>query len=239
LWLLENYDFPLDTLHNRDVQTGDLSRYDAIIITDQAVDEIFNGRRAGTMPDEYTGGLGSEGMAALARFTRNGGTLIAFDDASDLLIDQLGLPVRNAVADVPPEDFFIPGSLVRTDINVDHPMAYGMQAQTAASYQRSRAFEILRQSKAMEGGRVDTPAAPEPPVEVVARYAEEDVLMSGWAMGEEEYLAGRPAMVTVRHGQGQVVLFAFRPQFRGQPRGTYKLIFNALYSSTLRTRLVP
>ncbi len=239
LWLLEDYGFAVDTLHNRDVRDGDLSQYDAIIISDQAVDEIFNGRRPGSVPDEYTGGLGAQGMAALANFARSGGTLIAFDDASDLLIDQLGLPVRNAVAGIPPEDFFIPGSLVRADIDVSHPLAHGMQRQTAASYQRSRAFEIVRQSKAMEGGRVDIPSVPEPPVEVVARYAEQDVLMSGWAMGEDEYLAGRPAMVTVQYGQGQVVLFAFRPQFRGQPRGTYKLIFNALYSSTLRTRLVP
>ncbi len=238
LWLLENYEFPVDTLHNRDVQEGDLSTYDAIIISDQAVEEIFRGRPAGTIPDQYAGGLGASGMAALADFARNGGTLIGFDDASDLLIDQLGLPVRNAVAGIPPEDFFIPGSLVRTDIDVTHRLAHGMQPQTAASYQRSRAFEVMRLSKVTEGGRVDTPDPPEPPVEVVARYADHDVLMSGWAMGEDEYLAGRPAMVTVRYGQGNVVLFAFRPQFRGQPRGTYKLMFNALYAATLQVPLV-
>jgi len=57
--------------------------------------------------------------------------------------------------------------------------------------------------------------------------------MSGWAMGENKYVAGKPSMVRVPLGEGQVVLFAFRPQFRGQPRGTYKLVFNALYNSTM------
>jgi hypothetical protein len=67
-----------------------------------------------------------------------------------------------------------------------------------------------------------------PPVDIVASYAKNDILMSGWALGEEKYIAGRAAVVKVEVGAGEVVLFAFRPQFRGQPRGTYKLLFNAL-----------
>jgi hypothetical protein len=57
--------------------------------------------------------------------------------------------------------------------------------------------------------------------------------MSGWALGEKEHIGGEAAMVRVRHGDGDVVLFGFRPQFRGQPRGTYKLLFNALHASTI------
>ena len=67
-----------------------------------------------------------------------------------------------------------------------------------------------------------------PNVEIVASYSKNDVLMSGWALGEKKYIAGKAAMVNVPMGQGNVVLFGFRPQFRGQPRGTYKLFFNSL-----------
>ena len=62
--------------------------------------------------------------------------------------------------------------------------------------------------------------------------ADEELLLSGWARGTE-YIAGRTAMARVTQGAGSVVLFGFRPQFRGQPRGTYKLIFNALHGATI------
>ncbi len=238
LWLMEQYEFPVDTLHNSDIRSGDLSAYDAIILPNHPGGEILLGAPPGTMPDGYTGGVGAEGAASLERFVRAGGTLIAFDEATDLPIDQFGLPVRNAVAGLPPEEFFIPGSLIRTDVSTGHPFAAGMQPQVAASFSQSRAFSVVRLPRRGEGGAEATPEAPEPPVDVVARYAREDLLMSGWAMGEERHIAGRPAMVSVEHGNGKVVLFGFRPQFRGQPRGTYKLLFNAIHRATTRERPV-
>jgi hypothetical protein len=41
-------------------------------------------------------------------------------------------------------------------------------------------------------------------------------------------MAGRPAVVRVPLGQGDVVLVGFRPQFRAWPTGTFKLIFNSI-----------
>ncbi len=67
----------------------------------------------------------------------------------------------------------------------------------------------------------------------MARYPASDVLKSGWALGAERHLAGRPAVVHAKLGRGDVVLVGFRPQFRGQPRNTFKLVFNTLHAATL------
>ena len=104
-----------------------------------------------------------------------------------------------------------------------------MKDTVAVSFNRSRAFSIDKQRKTGEGGTEEIADAPEPDVEVIATYAAKDLLMSGWAMGEDRYIAKKPAMVKAKYGKGAAILFAFRPQFRAQPRGTFKLIFNAIY----------
>jgi len=233
LWMLEQQGFPVDTVHDADIRTGDLSRYDAIVFADIDAAFILSGNAPGTMPDAYVGGLGSTGGAALRRFVERGGTVLGFDKSTEFLIDQLGVPVRNVVQGLPDEDFFIPGSVLRMEVDTTRTLARGMPPEAAAFFSRSRAFETIRLPRADEGGHEDIPAAPPPPVEVVTRYADHDILMSGWALGEER-LAGRAAMVRAGIGAGDVVLFGFRPQHRGQSRGTYKLIFNALYESTRR-----
>jgi hypothetical protein len=62
---------------------------------------------------------------------------------------------------------------------------------------------------------------------VLAAYdAEGSPLHSGYLLGEEK-LQGQAAAVDVRHGQGHVVLLGFRPQWRGQPAGTFRALFSA------------
>src|SRR5699024_10176750 len=162
---------------------------------------------------EYTGGLGLKGSLALEEYTEAGGTLIAFDKASNFVIQQFGLPLRNAVSGLSETEFFIPGSLIRSVVDTENPRAWGMQDTVSASFSRSFAFEITEQSKEGEGGTEDIADAPKAPVDVVVSYADSSLLMSGWAVGEDKYIADKPAMVRVPKGDGQVVLFAFRPQF--------------------------
>jgi len=63
---------------------------------------------------------------------------------------------------------------------------------------------------------------------VVARYTENQVLQSGWLDGEK-HIAGKPALTRVKHGEGNIVLFGFRPQHRAQTHGTYKMLFNSFF----------
>ena len=181
------------------------------------------------MPEPFTGGIGLEGTLKLKQFVEAGGTLITFDKASDYAIEQFGLPIRNVVSGTKDTEFFIPGSLIRTTVDTSHPLAFGMQEEVAASFNRSRAYQVISKSKRAEGGTETTlEDAPKPNIDIIASYAEDNLLMSGWALNEKRYIGGKAAMLRAPIGDGQVVLFGFRPQFRGQPRGTYKLVFNAM-----------
>jgi ribosomal protein S18 acetylase RimI-like enzyme len=63
--------------------------------------------------------------------------------------------------------------------------------------------------------------------DVLARYqAKGSPLVSGYLLGER-YLHGQAAALDVRHGDGHVILIGFRPQWRGQPFGTFRVLFNA------------
>lgn len=211
-WMFEQFEFDLDTLHNAEIKNSDLSQYSAIIMPSQSPRGIMDG--SNRVPENLRGGIGEDGLAKLDAYAKNGGAIIFFDDASNFAIDEFKLPVTNVLKDLKSSEFFIPGSLIRTDIMTNHPLAYGMQPQVAASFDNGRAFKV---NAGAQG------------IEEVARYASKDLLMSGWAMGEDEHLANTSAMLKVGYGTGNLVLFGFSPQFRGQPRGTYKLIFNSIY----------
>jgi len=63
---------------------------------------------------------------------------------------------------------------------------------------------------------------------VLASYpAEGSPLRSGYLLGEK-YLQGKAAAVDVKHGDGRVILIGFRPQWRGQPFGSFRVLFNAM-----------
>jgi hypothetical protein len=232
-WIFERYGFEYEALEDPEVRTGDLSRFDAIILPDpgRGVNDLLQGHAPGTMPPEFTGGLGAEGAANLKRFVAQGGRLIALDRASAFAVAQFGLPIRNAVSTVPTSDLFIPGSFLRAEIDASHPLAYGMPTEAAVMYYRRRgaahmAFDIIEPAST---GDQRTSAN----VEVAARFAAQDVLMSGWELGADRYLARTPALVQVPVGDGNVVLMNFRPQFRDQVRGTFKFLFNAVVGAAM------
>ena len=212
-WLFDQYQIPYAVVTARDVRAGGLaSRFDAIVLPEQSARQIERGPQ-GAYPDSLKGGLGSEGAAALKAFVEGGGTLVAFNDASDYAIGALSLPVRNVLDGLPPTQFYAPGSIFRLELDASSPLAAGMTApQPMAWFESGPAFEVTDPSRAT----------------VVARYpAQGDPLLSGWLLGAEK-LAGKGAMVDVRLGRGHVVLFGFRPQYRAQSMATYPLLWNAL-----------
>jgi hypothetical protein len=231
-YVLEEFHVPYTSVENKDVRAGNLrSRFDTIVLPSQDVDAIVNGHPAGTMPPEYVGGIGFDGVAALRTFAEEGGTLVAIDAASTLPIKYFNIPVRDALDGVRNTEFYCPGSLLRMKIDTSQPLMAGMPAEQAAFFVNGRAFDLGARGgrggeAGGEGGRV-----PEG-VRVLARYADrpDDVLMSGWINGANR-IAGKAAAVDVSIGRGHVVLTGFGVAFRGQPHGTFKFLFNPILES--------
>ena len=212
-WLLEAYGFEFESLYNAEVLAGALrDRYDVIVLADMRAGQILDGFAKGSVPPRYEGGVGSEGVRELDAFVRSGGTLVALNDAALFAIEQLHLPVENVVAELDATDFFMSGSIVAMEVDPSHPVMSGMPPQAKVVVERSPVFTT---TEGFEGS-------------VLAKYpADGSPLLSGYLLGEE-HLQGFAAAVDVAHGDGRVVLLGMKPQWRGQPFGNFRVLFNAL-----------
>jgi hypothetical protein len=229
-FVLEQYGFEPKTLDNKTLRAGGLSAaFDAIVLPDVTKEVIATGkpkRDEGAMryfpelPAEYAGGLEKEGAAALKDFVEKGGTLVTLSSSTDYLIDELALPVRNALARA--SDFAIAGSLLRVEVASGHPVTYGLPREVAVFQDETLAFDTALPGPEMERRVLATyPAAPQ------------DVLLSGWMKGPEA-ITRKAAAVALTYGKGRVVLLGFRAQHRAQTPGTFPFLFNALYWSTAK-----
>ncbi len=63
--------------------------------------------------------------------------------------------------------------------------------------------------------------------DIVVKFPERRLLQSGWLIGES-YLSKKAVLIEVKEGNGEVILYGFRPQFRAETAATFKLFFNAL-----------
>src|SRR5882724_237175 len=116
-WVLEQFGFEYSSLSNKDVEAGELQqRFDVVIFPDQSAASIRNGFKAGSMPAEFTGGLGAKAAAALKEFAGAGGTLVFLNRSTGYAIDQLGVNATNVTGGVSDREFFSPGSLLNVQL---------------------------------------------------------------------------------------------------------------------------
>ena len=214
-WILEQYKFPFANLYNADIRAGHLrEHFDTIVIPDISEQQILNGYREGTLPERYVGGIGDEGVTALRDFVDEGGTLVAFNNASMFAINQLKLPVENALAGLRADQFFCSGCLLTTHIeDSKNPLTAGLASDTIVMFERGPAFNTKTDFKG----------------KVLARYPRErSPLASGYLAGPNQ-IEGKIAALEADVGKGRVMLLGFRPQWRGQSVASYKFFFNAFY----------
>ena len=223
-WVLEQFTIPFVSLTDSMARLGGArlrDQFDVILVPDMSLREMRSGMSASQVPPPYAGGLGTEGVRALAEFARTGGTLVLLDGSAEFATSELGVPVRlitqggapQAGAQAGVEPLYAPGSVLRVLIDKSHPVARGMPDTAAVYFTNSVSFEVALGA----------------PVRVIARYPARgsDILLSGYLQGAQA-IAGRAAAVEATVGSGRVVLFGFRPQYRGQSYGTFKMLFNAL-----------
>jgi hypothetical protein len=229
-WILEQYGFAFAGVHPEDFKSPLSQKVDVLIIADDArvpiAPSLVEGPEPQGRPGQGRGATGSGGadirpeyayrltssdLQAFGQFVRGGGTVVCLSNASAFAIQQLGLPVRNVVSGLRPEEFFLRGSIVEVTSESSHPVMAGMPDKAAVFVDGSPVFETLDGFKGT----------------VLARYQESgSPLLSGYLIGET-FLHGKAAALDVQLDAGHVVLLGFRPEWRGQSFGTFRVLFNA------------
>ncbi|MCX6545411.1 MAG: M14 family metallopeptidase [Acidobacteria bacterium] len=248
-WLLEQYGFEFVSLHPEDFKTPLRDKVDSIILADDARIPVESGgqaavargaagtaaappagaRAAGAAPaagrgqggrgggsgravrPEYAYALTAADLQAFETFVRDGGTVVCFNSACRFAIQQFKLPVRNVAEGLKPEEFFLRGSIVNVQTDPTHPVMAGMDETSAVFVDGSPVYEPQVGFKGT----------------ILAKYADTgSPLQSGYLIGEK-YLQGKAAALDVELDKGHVVLLGFRPQWRGQPFATFRVVFNS------------
>ena len=211
-WLFDGYEVPYATVHDQQIRQGDLARrFTSIVLPSVEAPVLDDGWAPGSMPVEYTGGLGSAGVQALREFVEAGGTLVALGRSASWVAEKLNLPVVDRLRDQPKEVFFAPGAQVSLQVDTTTSIGRDMQPRVAAWIEGGGAFDLPARSPAVS----------------VATYGARPRVLSGWVHGASA-LAGASAVVEVPLGSGRVLLFGIDPQQRGLSMATFPLLFNAL-----------
>jgi hypothetical protein len=191
------------------------ARYDVIVLQDMSLDQLMEGFHVGMVPGQYAGGIGQDGVDNLRAFVRAGGVLVAMNRTAANLIPLMSLPVKNVLNGVKSDKFFCSGALLRVYAeNSELPVNFGVPEAPVVMFQRGPAF-------VPEAGFQGA---------VLARYAKEGSPLESGLLLHPEAIEDKAAAVELEYGKGRIVLYGFKPEFRGQAHGTYRYLFNALYN---------
>jgi len=238
-WILEQFEFPYSRVFAQELDAGKLdAKYDVLVFVDGAIPALATGPGRGgrggapeltaaDVPEEYRTHLGrmtaERTLPQVRAFVEAGGTIVAIGSSAENLAAHFKLPIEDHLVEdgkpLPRAKYYVPGSVLTARVDTGHPIAAGMEARTDFFFDNSPVFRIA-------------PGAGES-ITAIASFDTETPLHSGWAWGQK-YLKDGVIAAEARVGKGRVLLFGPEILQRAQPHGTFKLLFNAIYSSVAR-----
>jgi hypothetical protein len=242
--LMEQYHFPMEVIYSQAIDEGDLKKkYDVIVFVTRAIPALGTGRGEGEfggfaarepkveeIPDNFRPSLGritaAKSIPQIKKFLEEGGKVVTIGSSANLAY-HLGLPVRNALVEMtaagterplPAEKYYIPGSILRVTLDSTQTATWGMSSQTDVYFDSSPVFKIA--PDAVAKGKVKP----------LIWFSTNKPLRSGWAWGQM-YLQDGVTAFEAPVGAGKLTVFGPEITFRAQAQGTFKLLFNQLYST--------
>jgi hypothetical protein len=238
-WIFEQFEFPFTVVYPQALDEGNLaSRFDVLVFPDGAMPRIddtgrgmnnrlFRQPKPEDLPADLRDHLGhvtaEKTIPQLRKFVESGGTIVTLGGSASLA-QLFNLPVQNGLTErqpdgkdkpLPREKFYVPGSILSVSLDNTNPVAYGMASTADVFFDNSPVFKM-------------SPDAAAKGVKPIAWFSTATPLRSGWAWGQG-YLEGTVAAAEAPVGEGSVFLLGIEAAFRGQPHGTYKLLFNSIY----------
>ncbi len=236
--ILEKFDYGFDVIYPKDIDTGNLrSKYDVIVFVSGAIPSVgsntntgfgFNNPNPDSIPAEFRNRLGritaTKSIPQLKIFLEQGGNIVTIGSSTQLAY-HLKLPVTNAMVEIVNgeekslgrDKYYTPGSILQMTVDNDQMATSGSNKQTDIYFDNSPVFKM--NPDAVSNGIIKP----------LAWFGNDKILRSGWSWGEA-YLKNGITAFEATVGKGK--LFAFTPEitFRAQSHGTFKFLFNQLYS---------
>jgi hypothetical protein len=242
-FIFDTYHIPFTVIHPGEVANTDLSRFDVFIFPDMRSSVTMYGKNGGDfyyssdLPPAYTKGMGKAGLEKVMSYVNNGGKVLSWGRSTDLFLGQLTdknkngqtehfvLPYRNDGPALKKKGLYCPGTFIKVDWKPDNPLTLGMEPTSGVFYRGNPVFRTTQPGFDMDR-------------RVIGTFPEKGLLLSGYA--ENLKLAGNhPAMIWMRKGKGEMVLYSFSPIFRASTPVTFKLVFNALLMNQYRPKPYP